>query len=163
MPSLFSESNLKFTSIMLTAILGGGGLLINLIQMQRSAALEARRPFLEKQLDLCFQATDAAASIAAGTPAPVASETPSETFRRLYLGKLALVEDQGVACAMTRFGRATGANLLNKQPLPGGAIDCPDGAPTIQQAALDLAQACRKLIITGWGADLPPETRQPGR
>jgi hypothetical protein len=162
-----SETNLKFLSILVTLVLGFGGIGFNFYKMQESMALEARRPFLEKQLEICFEATNAVAAIAANVNAPTGDEAPIDTFKRLYLGSLALVENNNVACAMTRFNRELGTTNDEKYQRIGQIpVDCPkdvpelqsastEDVPELQPAALEVAWACRELIIKSWGAELP--------
>ena len=165
MTRYISEANLKFLGILVTVMLGVGGILFNFYEMQKTMALEARRPFLEKQLEMCFEATNAVAAIAAEVDAPTGDEAPIDTFKRLYLGNLALVENNEVACAMTRFNWALGTKLDPKYQRTGPRpADCPEDVPELQPAALEVAHACRKLIIHSWGAELPDDPRaQPGR
>lgn len=169
MPGLITETNVKFASVLFTAFAGIAGLFVNSCQANRIAALEARRPFIEKQLELCFDATNAVASIAANVDGPNDGEAPLDTFSRLYLGKLALVEDRPVACAMTRFAELVRLDLMSKDGDEGAAdwLDArteqvtgckePDDGDkqALQKAAIDLAGACRRLIILSWGAELP--------
>ena len=160
MASIISEANLKFLGILVTVMLGLGGIVFNFYKMQQSMALEARRPFLEKQLEICFEATNAVASIAAEVGAPAGGEAPIDTFKRLYLGNLALVENNDVACAMTRFNWALGTELGAKYKLTGPIpADCSKDVADLQSTALEVAQACRELIINSWGAELPDDLR----
>ena len=62
-----------------------------------------RRPFLQKQLELCFEATDAASRLALETNV-TEWEKSRFTFWRLYWGILGIVEDQAVANAMVQLG-----------------------------------------------------------
>lgn len=166
MTKLISEANLKFLSILVTVIIGVGGLIINFYKLQQSIEMDARRPFLERQLATCFEATNSVAMIAAHISAQDGGENPVDAYRRLYLGTLALVEDRGVACAMTRFNKAYNAGLENKtvsmgssRRIEGATADCPEKELTPQAAALEVAKACRKLILRSWEADLPVDSR----
>ena len=170
MTRYISEANLKFLGIMVTVIIGVGGILFNFYKLQQSMELEARRPFLERQLATCFEATNAVAAIAAGVSAQDGSENPVDAYRRLYLGALALVEDQGVACAMTRFNKAYKSGLEDKSVLMGSsgpieaiAVDCQEKELSPQAAALKVAKACRRLILKSWKAELPDDPRGPAK
>ena len=166
MTRYISEANLKFLGILVTVIIGAGGIVFNFYKMQESMALEARRPFLELQLATCLEATNAVAAIAAGVPAQDGSENPVDAYRRLYLGALALVEDRGVACAMTRFNKAYKSGLKDKSVPMGSsdsieatAVDCQEEELLPQAAALEVAKACRRLILESWEAELPVDPR----
>ena len=63
-----------------------------------------RQPFLQKQLDLCFEASDAASRLAT-EPDPVEWEKNRRIFWRLYWGTLSIVEDPGVEKAMIKLGK----------------------------------------------------------
>ena len=98
--------------------------------------IEARRPFLEKQLALYTEATHAAATIATSTDA-TAIATAHTRFRELYWGELALVEDSPVEQAMMAFG---------------SGLDQGAGQSELQQLSLKLAVACRDSLAVSWGA-----------
>ena len=96
--------------------------------------IEARRPFLEKQLALYTEATHAAATIATSTDA-TAIATAQTRFRELYWGELALVEDSPVEQAMMAFG---------------SGLDRGAGQSELQQLSLKLAVACRDSLAVSW-------------
>ena len=96
--------------------------------------IEARRPFLEKQLGLYTEATNAAATIA--TSADTAALAKARTrFWELYWGELALVEDSAVEQAMMAFG---------------SGLDRGAGKAELQQLSLGLAVACRDSLAVAW-------------
>lgn len=97
--------------------------------------LEARKPFLERQLTLYTQATQNA-SILATSSDPAAREKARGRFLELYWGELALVESEEVKDAMVDF-----YGCLIK--------DCPP--PELQQWSLKLAHACRASLAASWG------------
>ncbi|MBV8566303.1 MAG: hypothetical protein JO366_17760 [Methylobacteriaceae bacterium] len=110
-----------------------------------------RQPFLQQQLDLCFQASDAAARLATETD-PAEWEKARKTFWRLYWGTLSIVEDRGVEEAMVEFGKLV--------------PDAPVAAPTLPmkslaQPSFQLAHAARDLILASWRVDLSPLERLP--
>jgi len=105
----------------------------------RSAAVEARKPFSTKQLELYFQAVEAASGIASG---PQDRQGPHlETFWLLYWGPMALVEDTKVAHAMVQFGDALKADATQAE---------------LAIYALELAHACRDSISASWKVTLLP-------
>ncbi|MGA8834237.1 MAG: hypothetical protein WB538_01265 [Candidatus Sulfotelmatobacter sp.] len=103
----------------------------------KSAGIEARKPFSTKQLELYFQAVEAASAIASG---PWEEQGPSiNAFWRLYWGPLALVEDSRVAQAMIHFGEALEADANQGE---------------LKIYALELAHACRDSIAESWKVTL---------
>lgn len=106
----------------------------------KSAQVEARKPFSMKQLDLYFQAAEAASRLAMLPRKDRESSAAWSTFWQLYWGALALVEDQRVATAMFNFGEL----------LKHGAEQS-----ELQTYALQLAHACRDSIAKSWKVSLP--------
>jgi hypothetical protein len=98
--------------------------------------IEATKPFLERQLKLYTEATQAAATLAT-SKSPQDLDAALKKFWSLYWGELALVEDKRVEAAMVQFGRALGS---------GGT-----GTQQLQQASLALAHACRDSLAESWG------------
>jgi hypothetical protein len=96
--------------------------------------IEARRPFLEKQLTLYTEASIAAATIATSNDAAAIAKAKTR-FHELYWGELALVEDSPVEQAMMGFGRG----------LDQGADQA-----ELQQLSLKLAVACRDSLAVSW-------------
>lgn len=97
--------------------------------------IEATKPFLERQLNLYTEATQAAAMLATSND-PTELNSARKKFWSLYWGELALVEDKQVEAAMVKFGRAFEA---------GGA------GQKLQQHSLDIAHACRDSLAESWG------------
>lgn len=110
-------------------------------EQQRAAEtrrVEATKPFLERQLRLYTEATQAAASIATSeNPKKVAEAT--EQFWQLYWGELAMVEDRGVEGAMKQLGDALSASSDRTE---------------LQQLSLRLARACRVSLDRSWGINV---------
>jgi hypothetical protein len=106
---------------------------------QRSQAetrrIEATRPFLDRQLKLYTEATQAAATLATATSKEELAAARAR-FWSLYWGELALVEDKRVEAAMVQLGRA----------LEGGAT-----GKEIAPFSLSLAHACRDSLAESWG------------
>jgi hypothetical protein len=115
---------------------------------------EAARPFLQRQLDLCVDASDAAATLAStGNAKQVAAAR--DRFWQLYIGSLHIVEDFGsgsVADRMYAFGRA-----LKQVPADANELAAMDIEKRgLEGGALDIGMACRALIVTGW-KDIVPQ------
>jgi hypothetical protein len=97
--------------------------------------IEATRPFLDRQLKLYTDATQAAATIATSTSNEEVTGARAR-FWSLYWGELALVEDNRVEAAMVEFGRALEAGAKGKEIAP---------------LSLRLAHACRDSLAESWG------------
>lgn len=97
--------------------------------------IEATKPFLERQLKLYTEATQAAATLATSTKQEEL-DVASKRFWSLYWGELALVEDKGVEAAMVQFGRALQSGSVGQQ---------------LHEKSLALAHACRDSLAGSWG------------
>jgi hypothetical protein len=105
-----------------------------------------KQEFGKKQLELCVQATDAAARLAE-TKDPVEWEKSRQAFWILYWGPLAIVEDQNMATAMIDFGKHLPKDSVPPSGLPVHDLDAP---------AINIAHAARNLIQTNWNVNLAP-------
>jgi hypothetical protein len=104
-----------------------------------------RKPFLQRQLDLCFKATEAAACLASTTDKDKWKKARA-TFWQLYWGPLSIVESPEVEAAMVAFGNKL--VLLEKvanPTLPMTALQVP---------SYELAHTTRDLILKSWGVHL---------
>jgi hypothetical protein len=97
--------------------------------------IEATRPFLDRQLKLYTDATQAAATLATSTKTDEIAASKSR-FWSLYWGELALVEDHRVEAAMVEFGRLLADGKSGVQ---------------LQETSLQLAHACRDSLADSWG------------
>jgi hypothetical protein len=105
-----------------------------------------REPFLMKQLELCFEAADAASRLATESD-PVEWEKARRTFWRLYWGALSIVEDPEVEGAMVKLG-----DLVPPEPI----TDVQLPMKSLQDHSYELAHAIRRLLLKSWNIDLPP-------
>ena len=97
--------------------------------------IEATRPFLDRQLKLYTEATQAAATLAT-SPSKEEISSAKQRFWSLYWGELALVEDKRVEAAMVQLGRAIEQGKVGSE---------------IQALSLSLAHACRDSLAESWG------------
>lgn len=97
--------------------------------------IEARKPFLDRQLQLYTEASKAASTLATSDDKEELS-IAEKKFWSLYWGELALVEDSSVETAMVKFGREL---QLERDP------------NRIKQLSLELAHACRNSLAKSWG------------
>jgi hypothetical protein len=103
---------------------------------KRLRELELQNPFWQKRLQLYFEAAEAAGTIAS-QPSGAERAKAEAAFWRLYLGPLAIVEDDQVEAAMVRLG------------------NCLDGSEACDQVslsrrALALAHSCRQSVGDTW-------------
>lgn len=97
--------------------------------------IEATRPFLDRQLKLYTDATQAASTLAtSSSKEEVALAT--QRFWSLFWGELALVEDKRVEAAMVALG---------------SALDEGKTGSELRSRSLELAHACRDSLAESWG------------
>jgi hypothetical protein len=107
-------------------------------EQQRAAEsrrVESTKPFLERQLTLYTEATQAASTIATSEDREELRKATAR-FWRLYWGELAMVEDREVEAAMKALGDALS--------------DSADRG-TLAPLSLRLAHACRASLDRSWG------------
>jgi hypothetical protein len=103
----------------------------------RSAKSGRQLPFLNKQLEYCFEAVELAGKLAA-LEDKVQWELAKSRFFQLFWGPLAVVENDDVATAMA----------LLALKIDGAGSSLP--AHSLQAPALGLAHEVRKLLIKSW-------------
>lgn len=111
-------------------------------QFLRTTELSFRKPYWEKQISLYMEASSAAATLAS-TDDEEEWDKARNTFWRLYLGPLCLVEDRAVEAAMIDFGMA----------LDETTVDFSNRA-SLADLSLQLAIACRNSIRNDWRVPL---------
>ena len=104
-----------------------------------------KRPFLEKQLELGFQATDTAAKLAITTDVEEWNKA-RHAFWLLYWGSLSIVEDPKVEQAMVELGKLVPTTAEPVPPLP---------MSNLEQHSYRLAHAVRGLLLKSWNIELP--------
>jgi hypothetical protein len=112
-----------------------------------------RQLFLQKQLELAFQASETASRLATVTD-PADWEKARLNFWMLYWGPLSVVEDPQVETAMVDFGKLVPADPQTDPKLPMKSLEVP---------SYNLAHALRDLVLASWNVDLPPlQNKRPG-
>ncbi len=104
-----------------------------------------KRPFLEKQLELGFKATETAANLAVTTDIEEWKKA-RHSFWLLYWGSLSIVEDPNVEQAMVELGKLVPEMDEPVPPLP---------MSNLQQPSYRLAHAVRGLLLKSWNIELP--------
>ena len=111
-----------------------------------TAKRESQKPFLERQLNTCFETVKAVGQLAAENE-PGTAVTPEEhaktatQFWMQYHGVLSVVENKDVEAAMVQLGNAIRECEKKHQKCD------------LQSPANQLAHACRELVLTGWDID----------
>jgi hypothetical protein len=104
---------------------------------------ESKRPFLEKQMELYFEACQVAARLVKHEQSPQQTNDVTERFWQLYWGELSLVESHEVKEIMVALGRVLDVRAE--------ACDAQVRRELVQDLAYQLAHACRASIAAGWG------------
>jgi hypothetical protein len=111
----------------LTLLTVGATLLTILVGIWQFSAQQTqanRQPFLQKQLEVCFQATETAGHLASETD-PKEWEKARITFWTLYWGTLSIVEDRAVERAMVKLGRLIPDHADRSPQLPMKSLGVP--------------------------------------
>lgn len=130
------------------AVTALGGTLLFLIgfwQFSITSRNEFAKPVLKGQLDLCIEASGAAAILAEDVRL---GKNPAENakaidFHSLYFGRLGVVEDRCVYRTMVNFNSVVLESQLSK-----------DDAHKASRLALSIGFACRRMLSKGWNAGL---------
>ena len=130
-----SLANLSVLGIVITFAWGVFQYIRNEKKQSESRRIEATKPFLERQLKLYTEATQAASTIATSDDG-AEKESALKRFWALFWGELALVEDSKVEAAMVQLGEGLEKNLPKEK---------------LQQLSLQLAHACRDSLAVSWG------------
>ncbi|WP_299656391.1 hypothetical protein [uncultured Jannaschia sp.] len=109
-------------------------------QFFQTFSMNAKKPFLEKQMDFCIEASTIAATIASTAKNDRARSAAEARFWVLYWGPLGIVENTAVEHQMVCIGRHLSGNIKT------GCNDVP-----LTQRSLRLAKACRDLMAESWG------------
>jgi hypothetical protein len=152
----------------LSIVLALGGFLWGIVTGLQSHAIETRRPFLDRQLELYTDATKQAAILAVSDDAAELRKAENQ-FWLLYWGELAMVENgrtaalgsadgdlpaEGVEQAMVRFGR----KLTEQTARPSAERS------ELRTLSLHLAHMCRNSLAESWGvSDWRPPQYVPRR
>jgi hypothetical protein len=110
-----------------------GTLLLGLWQFLVSKRVEAQKPYLEKKLAWCEEATNTAAALSTRDRSKILEK--EARFWELYWGVMGLVENAEVTGAMIQFGK--GLNGV-------------DVGKSLKELSLDIAHACRDELARDW-------------
>ena len=112
------------------------------------AQAEAKKPFFTKHLELCTDASSAAATIATTKNEKLRIKA-IEDFHRLYAGPLIIVENGQLSNSMATFEGC----------LTGTKQGC--DADTIYWLAVQIATSCRAEESANWDLGLVPVKKEP--
>ncbi|TWB93209.1 hypothetical protein FBZ93_111248 [Bradyrhizobium macuxiense] len=118
----------------------------------KTRAIEARQPFLKKQLSLYYEAASVAGKLVSlSSPNEPEWHDSERRFWELYWSELAMVEDPPVETAMVGFSDALNNYKAAHRNAPAADADkLQDARRPMNNAALDLAHAIRASISTQW-------------
>jgi hypothetical protein len=140
----FIDAATKILAVIAVAA-GGGWTLYTYLNgradIARTASLEARKPFEEKRLELYIEAATVTAKIARSHDKNEVARAKDE-FWVLYLGPLALVEDEEVEGAMFQFGKCLNPSAKCKSML--------------EALSLEVAHQCKDSLSATWGVPRRP-------
>jgi hypothetical protein len=133
------------TKFVVTALGGTLLFLIGLWQFSITSRNDFAKPIIKEQLDLCVEASGAAAILAEDVRL---GRNPGENakaidYRSLYFGRLGVVEDRCVYRTMVNFKLAVLDNRMKKED-----------AHEAERLALSIGFACRRMLSKGWNAGL---------
>jgi hypothetical protein len=133
---MLTESSGKLERVLkiIGTIVTVGSLLFALAQFMISQSIEAKKPYLEKKLAWCEEATNTAAAISVRDREQVTDK--EMRFWELYWGVMGLVENKEVTAAMIAFGKGLNGTI-------------PEGE-SLRTLSLDIAHACRQELARDW-------------
>jgi hypothetical protein len=141
---MIEEQKLRWekAKFFITAVGGTVLFFIGLWQFSITSRNEFAKPVLQKQLDLCIEASGTAATLAEDARHGLDPEKNQVaiTYLSLYYGKLGVVEDRCLYRTMVNF----------KQKV----FDKSHSTESASRLALTIAFACRRLISKNWRAGL---------
>ena len=123
----------------IVAVVGSAWTLYQYIVTRR---IEVRQPFLNRQLDLYFTATEVVGSFAILKPNTQEWEKNESKFWELYWSELSIVESDQVEKAMINVGKAL--QPYKAQPADGKTKE------ELNDRIYELAHAIRDSIKRGW-------------
>lgn len=109
-----------------------------------------REPFLKKQMDLVFEASDTVSTLANATDAESWKKARAR-FWVLYWGPLGIVEDSRIARCMIDAGRLVPQPQADVPALP---------VTGLRTTSIRLSHVARDFILDNWDVQLPK--LQPG-
>lgn len=143
--------------ILVTALIGAGTIGVGIWQFHvdsrmraQIARLEARKPFLEQQMKLCFDASEAASTLATTTDVGDWDKAKSR-FWLLYWGPLSIVERplaQSTIGPVEAGMKVFGDQLKPLQANPSLPVS------VLERPSINIAHACRDLILDSWEIQL---------
>jgi hypothetical protein len=109
---------------------------------ERTALIEARKPFETRRLELYIELSASAAKLAETTD-PKEYKRQYRHFYELSIGPLALVGDHDVGTATVNFSHCADTADIIDRPCDG--------------LAEEVSRACRRSIAAGWDLALPDD------
>jgi len=154
-PPKAGDRKLEWSKLGITTVIAVITIVIGFIQYISTSSLSVREPYLQKQTELCLQASEHAARLAT-TSDMLQWKKSWEEFWMLYWGPLAVVEEAGseshVADNMVVMGKA----LMRYGPTPPSlpVRPVPRDKPDLTGPAINVALSCRDLFSSKWRAGI---------
>ena len=151
MPKMTEES-FRFWDLFLKAGSAIGFILTVLFsfyQYQDTATRESKKPFLEKQLELCIKATDSAGTIAT-SPRPEEVASAKVVLDQLTWGSMAIVDNQEIFEAMYKFNA-----MVKTLPSADHYQETKSVRASLTALSEKIAHACRDHVRTAWSVPNP--------
>jgi hypothetical protein len=140
----------------LTAVFGGLWIGFTYLQDKRQAevarSIEARKPFLGRQLDLYFDAAKVAGVLATTNRLTPIWENMRERFEQLFWTELSLVEDDNVKDAMEKFkgGLLKLAQADEQAQQEDGHENVAEKEAELRSLARNLALQIKRSLQSSW-------------
>ncbi len=119
--------------------------LVGIWQYADKQAQANREPFLRKQLELIFEASDTVSTLANTTDTEVWKKARTR-FWVLYWGPLGIVEDNRIAKCMIEAGKIVPQPQADVPALP---------ITNLRTTSIRLSHVARDFVLGNWDVDLP--------
>ena len=121
------------------------GFIFAVLKFAQEKKREFQKRFFEEQLKIYSEAVDYASIISLYDKTEAEYKNATNNFKRLFWGKMCIVEDAEVEGKMKEF-----KNLLDQYESEDNLAKCELIRENLQQAGLVLAHACRNSSLHTW-------------
>ena len=122
------------------------GLLFAISKFTKEKKREFQKGFFQEQLTIFGEVLDCVSNVSLYEKDTDEYKKAVDDFKRLYWGKMCLVEDQEVESGMVKFNRK-----LNQYTQSSDLVSDEEIKNDLQQFGLMLAHACRDSALRIWG------------
>jgi Zn-dependent M32 family carboxypeptidase len=121
------------------------GLIFAVLKFAQEKKREFQKRFFEEQLKIYSEAVDSASSISLFDKTEDEYKVAKNNFKRLFWGKMCIVEDKYVEEKMSIFNE-----ILDQYDAENNPSKLNEIKENLQQAGLALAHSCRNSSINTW-------------